>query len=1097
MLSNADGTIQPPTSYAAGEIPTALAVGDFNRDGRLDLVVADAGTNELLLLLGNGDGTFQASGSFAAGSLPRSLTVGDFNGDGIADVAVTGAADGKVRVLLGTARGTLEPAGTYEAGIGWISMVAADLDGRGKRDLVWVNAITGTLSTLRGRGDGTFAEIQGLASHTATASSTTLATLPTSSAIFGQAVTLTATVSPTAATGKVTFYDGTTILGVGTLAGGRAVVSTILLAAGNRSLTALYGGDATYASSLSKAVALTVNTNASAAFVPAVGVPFTAGYLPSSVAVGDFNGDGKADFAVANSGDNTVSVFLGNGSGGFNASAGSPFAVTGGPHSIAVGDFNGDGKPDLLVASNNGTVTLLLGDGNGGFTAGWPLVAGDSLYSIVVADFNGDGNADVAVANFSYQNGSVAVFLGNGNGYLTAAPGSPFLVGADPDDLAVADFNGDGRPDLAVANFGSHNMTILLGDGGGGFTPTSGSPIAVGISPDAVAVGDFNGDGKEDLAIGDLQGGTVTVLLGDGTGGFTVASGSPFNAGGFVSSIAVGDFNGDGKQDLAVNNDVNGGAVMVLLGDGSGGFPSRIRVPAGDSPVSLAVADFNGDGIADLVVVNQTDSNNVVVLLGHAPSSTTLTASPNPSILGHTVTLTATENPATATGQITFYDGTTVLGEAPLVSGTAVLTSIRLQTGERSLVAHYSGDSRYASNLSTAVMMTVNSRPALGFAPVSGSYTFPVGLDPRSLAVGDFNGDGRADLAIANFGGNNVTVLLGNGAGGFTAAGGSPFAVGDSPSCVAVGDFNGDGNLDLAVANLGSNNVTVLLGNGSGGFTPAAGSPFTVGTGPSSVAVGDFNLDGNADLVVANNVSGDVSVLLGDGSGGFTVSLFGTGGFTDAVSVAVGDINGDGKPDLILVDLVGYIWSLLGDGSGNFTAQGFLLGGTSPFFVAVGDFNGDGKLDFAVANVGSNNVSVFLGDGTGNFTQPSGSPFAAGNVPGSIAVGDFNGDGKPDLAIPNHLSNNVTLLLGDGTGNFTPASGSPFTVGINPTSAAMADFNGDGVADLAVAQNGSNDVAILLGIGVVQAPRPEEDFRGIGRSDALIYDPCQGRNIPL
>lgn len=183
------------------------------------------------------------------------------------------------------------------------------------------------------------------------------------------------------------------------------------------------------------------------------------------------------------------------------------------------------------------------------------------------------------------------------------------------------------------------------------------------------------------------------------------------------------------------------------------------------------------------------------------------------------------------------------------------------------------------------------------------SSPFSTGQNPFAVVAGDFNGDGIPDLASANWTGNSVTVLLGNSSGGFTEAAGSPFPVGTNPASIAVGDFNKDGKPDLAIANYGSNNVTVLLGNGSGWFTAAAGSPFAAGANPASVAVGDFGGDGRQDLALANYAGNSVTVLLSDGSGGFTAapgSPFATG--TGPVSVAVRDFNGDGRADLAIAN---------------------------------------------------------------------------------------------------------------------------------------------------------------------------------------------------
>ena len=380
--------------------------------------------------------------------------------------------------------------------------------------------------------------------------------------------------------------------------------------------------------------------------------------------------------------------------------------------------------------------------------------------------------------------------------------------------------------------------------------------------------------------------------------------------------------------------------------------------------------------------------------------------------------------------------------------------------------------------LDSALAIDAQSQPS--FTPAPGS-PFAVGAVPLSVAVGDFNGDGYADLAAANSNNNNVTVLLGSASGAMTAAPGSPFAVGTNPSFVVAGDFNKDGHLDIAVANGNNSNpgvnstITVLLGNGSGGFSLAPGNPTTVGMGSVSMAVGDFNGDGIPDLVTTNSVSDSVIVLLGNGSGGFTVA---PGSplvlISDAGSVAVGDFNKDGHQDIALGAGRGGVTVMLGNGTGGFSAAAGspYAAGLNAGSVAVADFNRDGNLDIACANSNgsSNNVTVLLGNGSGGFTLSSGSPFAVGSTPGSIAAADFNGDGIPDLVTADEGANNVTVLLGNGAGGFTAASNSPFAVGSDPISVAVADFNGDGVPDLATANPGGSNVTVLLGSGARPIP---------------------------
>ena len=361
--------------------------------------------------------------------------------------------------------------------------------------------------------------------------------------------------------------------------------------------------------------------------------------------------------------------------------------------------------------------------------------------------------------------------------------------------------------------------------------------------------------------------------------------------------------------------------------------------------------------------------------------------------------------------------------------------------------------------------------PPLTFVPAAGSPFATGGTQVVNTAVADFNGDGKQDLAADNQTQNNVSVLLGDGNGGFTSAPGSPFAVGGScPVWVAAGDFNGDGKPDLATANACSNDVSVLLGGGQGGFTSAPGSPFpTHGSNASFIAVADINGDGNQDLVVSSSLSVDVSVLLGDGNGGFTSasgSPFPMPGVREysTNTTAVGDFNHDGYADVAVSDTFAHNVSvLLGDSAGRLTnAPGspYGMGTAEPTYVSAGDLNGDGKPDLAVATeIGS--PIVLLGDGAGGFVQASQSPIpaAAGN---GVAIADYNGDGKPDLAIGDG-GGGVNVLLGDGSGGFSLASGSPFpTAGNCSYYLTAGNINGDGRPDLSVANACSNNVSVLL-----------------------------------
>jgi hypothetical protein len=341
------------------------------------------------------------------------------------------------------------------------------------------------------------------------------------------------------------------------------------------------------------------------------------------------------------------------------------------------------------------------------------------------------------------------------------------------------------------------------------------------------------------------------------------------------------------------------------------------------------------------------------------------------------------------------------------------------------------------------------------FAPQA---TYAVGRVPFAVAVGDFNGDGKLDLVVSSIADNTVSLLLGNGDGTFPPA--VNLRTQAEPHGVAIGDFNGDGQLDFAVANTKSDSVSVFLGNGDATFRDPRS--YATGSGPKGVTVADVNGDGKADLVVAN--WGDVSVLLGNGDGTFrpAVNYLSAAG---TISVAVADLNGDGNPDLVMsCGSTNIVLVLLGNGDGTFRAGVSYPVGSGPGVVVAADFNGDGNIDVAVENVSTHDVSVLLGNGDGTFRPAVRYP--AGQSPGGLAVGDFNGDGKPDLVVANHNSLNVSVLLGNGDGTFRQAE--HYAAGMTPAGVAVGDFNGDGRPDVVVVNYQGANVSVLLN----QPPTP-------------------------
>ena len=611
-------------------------------------------------------------------------------------------------------------------------------------------------------------------------------------------------------------------------------------------------------------ILLALSAAANAQFTGAPGSPYPAGSSPDFVAVGDFNGDGLPDLAVANLESNNVTVLLGSAAGYFAAAPGSPFPVGSSPDSVAVGDFNGDGKLDLAIANKgDGTVTVLLGNGKGGFTAaGSALTVGSKPYSVVAADFNGDGNLDLAIANFG--DSTITVLLGDGGGGFAEAAGSPFSVGpvgAFPASLAVADFNGDNQPDLAIANFGDDTVSVLLGNGKGVFTAASGSPFAVGSEPDSVAVGEFSGDAVPDLAVVNSGDNTVTVLLGNGAGGFTPGPG-PYKVGSGPDAVVVADFNADGNPDLAIANFIDS-TVTVLLGNGAGGFTgaqgSPVAVGTNTEPASLAVGDFGGDGHPGLAFADSSaDANNVTVLLNSFSSVSTVpvtvsaasgaspvapgsivsiygsslaitgipaTSLPLPTSLGGT-SVTITDSSGAQTAMPLFYAGPTQINaEVPQTASTGAATititsmASGAQTGSITLAevapglfsANQTGKGVAAAQLVTdatdGTQTTVDIFQCSGGAGTCVAVPFDVSGNNTALVLYGTGIQNRAALS-------EVTVTIGSQTLSAAYAGAAPnYAGEDQVNVLLPSSLAGSGtvNVSVTVSGIVSNVVTVAI----------------------------------------------------------------------------------------------------------------------------------------------------------------------------------------------------------------------------------------------------------------------------------------------
>jgi CSLREA domain-containing protein len=725
--------------------------------------------------------------------------------------------------------------------------------------------------------------------------------------------------------------------------------------------------------------------------------------------------------------------------------------------SIVTGDFTADGHADL-AAVIGGSVSVLLGNGDGTFAPPVTYAVGSNPTGLVAGDFTGGGHLDLAVANGG--DNTVSVLMGNGDG--TFQPQVTYAVGSDPQGIVAGDFTGGGHLDLAVSDSGSDTVSVLMGNGDGTFAPQV--TYAVGENPAGIVAGDFTGQGRLDLAVVDSFSSTVSVLLGNGDG--TFGPQVTYAVGKRPAGIVAGDFTGDGRLDLAVTNSLSN-TVSVLLNNGDGSFAPQVTYNVGAQPSGIAAGDFTGDGDLDLAVTSVLGYVSVLLGYGDGTFRTPITAA-----VGGTLG-------ALVAGDF-FGDGRLDLAVA--VNGT----DFNQPTDGVSLLLGYGNGT---------------------FVPESGPLGNPVGAAPDAIVAGDFTGDGLTDLAVTNDGSSTVSVLLGNGDGTFAPQ--ATYAVGMNPVGIVTGDWNGDGLLDLAVANSGTNTVSVLLGNGDGTFAPQV--TYAVGSDPQAIVAGDFTGDGRTDLVVSD---GDgIQILLGNGDGTFEPAKTIAPGLSGSLVAA--DFTKDGPLDLAVAGGgdTGTVSVLLGNGDGTFAPAGTYVVGTHPVGIVAGDFAGNGLIDLAVANEGvlitnPGSVSVLLGNGDGKFAPPV--TYKLNDNPAAIVAGDFTGGGHLDLALTSQdlyggaegteLIYSTTLLPGNGDGTFASQTFIDSQNQYSGTAIAAADFIGDGHLGLAIVENASSAVSVLLGNGDGTFTNPNQlattphatplvaDVSGDGTADVLEVD---------
>ncbi|MGA2243795.1 MAG: immunoglobulin domain-containing protein [Verrucomicrobiota bacterium] len=828
---------------------------------------------------------------------------------------------------------------------------------------------------------------------------------------------------------------------------------------------------------------------------------------PGSTIIADVDGDGKPDIVIACGGGAVLSIYRNISASGTPlgvASFAPPVNLTfpangtsGDPYRVRAVDLDGDGRLDLIAAEVGGNRVSVFHNistpGSVAFEPAFALMVGSDCRSVAGADLDGDGRPDIVALNYGDKTISLLRNIGANPGTLNpssfavpvvlAAPGGPY-------EAAIADLNGDGKPDLAVAESDSGTVTIFQNAGGvlSSNTFPSSFDLPCGIATAAIVAVDLDGDGRIDLAAGSVQSETFSVFQNVSTGGLLSSNSFgprvDFATGCWTHTLAIADFNGDGKPDIAVVGELPSTMSVFENVSTPGTFTTASLAPpvnfsTGWNAWGVAAGDLVGDGRPDIVFCNDYDAT-IQIYQNIVPSGTPSVAPPvitgiipNLAAPGSNVAISGNNFSANAASNIVFFGSVraVVSSASPTrlvatVPTGAVFAPVTVSVGG---LTAYSGPAFEPTFAGSSSNITVSS-----FAP---AFILPAGAEPGATVVGDLDGDGKPDLVICNDQDGTISIYRNLGTGS-TLSGASFAAPVILPLAGALGrvtlaDLDGDGRLDILATDAENNQVSVFQNFcvpgvlSANSFGTRVDCP--VGQQPYGLAVRDLNGDGYPDIVTANSGDGTISVLQNTGSPGRLITSNSFAAHVDFTvgsapqGVALGDLDGDGRPDIAVANVGAGSLSIFQNlgGAGNITSNSFgppidLVTAGGGEDIAIADVDGDGKPDLLVTGYLPQVLSVFQNLSTpGTITANSFGPridFPTGGRAHRVAVGDLNGDGQPDVTISTELPSQLLIFQNTSTPGVLSSSSLAAPValsaGWNPNGTTLADLAGDGRPDI-------------------------------------------------